>query len=785
MPINREKHKGRYRWLKISALIIIGIPLVLLAIMTTFILTSGWKALYPEKLSTAERLRMFPSAPLPLNNKVLIYWDDYQIPFIDAEDDRDCAFALGMVHAHLRGGQMDFFRRASQGRLAEIAGPVAANIDVAIQTLDLGYVVDEIYANMDPHARGWLDSFIEGINFYLSNCPKRPPESGLMNFTAEPYTYRDILTMARLVGADVNWFVFLASLPNRSSSNWKQTWDKQVETGTSGTASFREHKQLARLRQLIEGMSRSGSNSVAISPAKSAYNSAIIANDPHLGITIPNFFMLAGFKSPSYHCVGMMIPGIPFMALGRNPHLAWGGTNMRAASSDLYDVSGIPDNQITETSKKLNVRWWLNREFTVRRTPLGPILTDAKIIPSRDGDTIAIKWVGHQVSDEIGAFLRANRAENIPAFVEAFRGYAVSAQNLLVADTMGNIAMTLAARIPVRSYQKPPDVVLNPSNPDHLWDGYLEAPDLPVAFNPEDGFIASANNKPTEHDPPIGFFFTVSERIDRLKYLVGNCDSVDIEFIKKLQTDVYSAFSDRLKFRWIEFIDKFNLTDSAPELVVRLKGWDGHYDHDSRGPVAFETLTYYIAYNYLGNSAESYVYKNWNYIANHLADDIAGLPADKQKSLIDSSLVQANEQFAKFRTWGEMHRLGIGYVLRWFPVLGSRFRYAEFPASGSRETVMKTNHDLVKEKGYATYGSQSRHISIMDNPDNNYFTLLGGNDGWLGSENLTDHVQLWREVDYIKLPLTLENVKKRCRYHMSFTPGESVKLEVNENASDI
>jgi len=105
-----------------------------------------------------------------------------------------------------------------------------------------------------------------------------------------------------------------------------------------------------------------------------------------------------------------------------------------------------------------------------------------------------------------------------------------------------------------------------------------------------------------------------------------------------------------------------------------------------------------------------------------------------------------------------MHYMRLGPVYINLPYIGGWFRGYRFPVSGSRQTLMKTNHDLVRESHRATYGSQSRHISDMSNPDANYFALLGGQDGWPGSEHYADQIELWRTREYIQLPLTREKV---------------------------
>src|SRR5690606_4041574 len=96
----------------------------------------------------------------------------------------------------------------------------------------------------------------------------------------------------------------------------------------------------------------------------------------------PNLWLIVGYKSPSHHAVGLMLPGVPLIAVGRNPDIAWGGTSMRAATSALYDATTLlPD--ATERTERIAVRWWRATEMTVRETPLGPVLSDAPVLKDK------------------------------------------------------------------------------------------------------------------------------------------------------------------------------------------------------------------------------------------------------------------------------------------------------------------------------------------------------------------------------------------------------------------
>ena len=248
-----------------------------------------------------------PRAGLPLEGKVTVHWDDHQIPFIEAASDRDAAVALGLVHAHLRLGQMEILRRISQGRLAEMAGPAAVDIDHGLRLLDLGRAVPEIAAALPRATRDWLEAYLAGVNHYQRNVAELPHEFRVLGLAREPWTLADLLTFGRMAGADVNWLVWANLLKLRGRADWPEMWARLVDNGTASVPSF-AGTDVSGLDALLAGFSRSGSNSLAIAPSRSASGGALMVNDPHLGIHLPSLWLLAGVKSPSLNVVGLKFP---------------------------------------------------------------------------------------------------------------------------------------------------------------------------------------------------------------------------------------------------------------------------------------------------------------------------------------------------------------------------------------------------------------------------------------------------------------------------------------------
>jgi len=149
----------------------------------------------------------------------------------------------------------------------------------------------------------------------------------------------------------------------------------------------------------------------------------------------------------------------------------------------------------------------------------------------------------------------------------------------------------------------------------------------------------------------------------------------------------------------------------------------------------------------------------WNFLTTFLLHDLDALPQPCRESVLRTAAANAAAEFDRLGTWGELHRMRAAHWLVNLPVLGRAFVYAELPTGGSRETPMKASHGLITgQVAPATFGSMARHVSDMANPDANWFTLWGGQDGWLGSAAFMDQVPLWRDGSSIRVPLLAETV---------------------------
>ncbi|HKP95985.1 MAG TPA: penicillin acylase family protein [Fibrobacteria bacterium] len=723
-----------------------------------------------------ERLADFPVHDLPLQGAVRVRFDDRQIPFVEGDSDRDVAFALGMVHAHLRLGQMEITRRLARGRLAELLGPSAVKLDHSLRSLALGEAVPAMLASLPPETAVWLEGYAAGVSAYQRRMRTRPLEFILLRIPKADWTVEDVLMVSRLAGADVNWVMWLDILGLRRAYAWRVVWGKILDLGFASPASFTPEGWDAYLPRLLGSVIRSGSNSFA---ASSGPGKAWLASDPHLSVIFPNVWMLAGYRSPSYHAVGFMLPGLPFTALGRNPAVAWGATNMYAASSDLVDVSSLPEAAFTVRREVIRVRGWFPQEIALRSTAYGPVISDAPFLERYRGPAISLRWMGHRPSDEISAFLGASRARDWEGFRAAFRTYAVSGMNVVYADAGGTVGQLMAVRLPMRGPGAPPDLLTQPADSDRAWASLADSSALPHWSNPPGGFVVSANNLPAPTGFPVGYLFPPGDRHKRIRALLEGGREVTLDRLKAIQADVHSSSCDRVRSL---LSARIALTGAAGEgkgvrgMLRCLSEWDGDYRAVSRGAAAFQLIVHSFAVPYLesgyGGALTGYLLASEAFY-RVLEEELAREPGHALLQALELGVRRAYRQWRKYPTWGILHRLRPAHPLRLLPVVGRLFVLGDAAADGSSQTVQKTAHPVTGRPHAVTYGAVARHISDLSDPDGNHFALLGGQDGWLLSENSMDLWDKWRKREYVRIPLLPDSVAGAFPHVLVLEPSRS------------
>lgn len=458
-----------------------------------------------------------------------------------------------------------------------------------------------------------------------------------------------------------------------------------------------------------------------------------------------------------------MVPGTPVFGFGRTPYLAWGGTNLRATTSEFVDVSELPANVFTRETHQIAVRLWPDSEFVSRTSPYGPVMSDLDLAPDSNA-AFAVRWIGHQTSDEVTALLGAAQARTVDEFREALANYALPPQTFLVADTDGTIGSVVASQVPARPAGDPLRILTKPKTSDQNWKDVWTSVDLPNVTDPALGFLASANNRPaSDGTTPFGGHFPQDERIRRLQQLLSQEDKLSLKDLQTMQMDATSPLAiETLQFLRPRLTKVKTRSALERDALNALLDWNGSYAADDTGALIYEAfIEAFMSVTYAGldRSAELTVYRALGKERAFLLRDLMELPGALMERSLAHGIKTAALAAASGANWGDIHRLDVQHIFGSIPVLGARYRLDTIPISGSQETILKTAHPNTTEEHRTFFGAQARHISSLADPNENYFVLFGGQDGWLRSEQFADQVPLWRDGELIQVPLTPSSVR--------------------------
>ncbi len=252
-----------------------------------------------------------------------------------------------------------------------------------------------------------------------------------------------------------------------------------------------------------EAASALGSNSWAVGPGRSESGRAILAGDPHLGLSLPSIWYEAHLVVPGAMDVyGVTLAGVPAIVIGFNRHVAWTFTNTGADVMDLYlerlDDETVPSRYFLDGE-------WAPLEARIERFlgPRGRELAADTVLSTHRGPVIdlgdgpaSLRWTVLEECGELGALMRAARAESAPEWLEAMANWGAPAQVGLVADRDGRIAVQSAARYPARPGGARGDAYFDGATRQSDWLGRQDF--LPVAVDPPQGYLASANQQPVD-----------------------------------------------------------------------------------------------------------------------------------------------------------------------------------------------------------------------------------------------------------------------------------------------
>ena len=679
-----------------------------------------------------------------LDFPVTITSDRFGIPTITAQTRRDAALALGYVTARDRLFQMDLLRRRAAGRLSEIFGKAAIETDKRQRVIGFNRVASKIVAQLPNEQKQSLAAYTAGVNAFIQQMGTAPLEFLLLRYRPEPWKAEDSILVA------LNMFQMLSfsddeermvsimekSLPPEVVAFLTPDTDSYTQVLVGGADSHRPIQPIpvevlasirrdpkrdgVRAAKLVQPTDFDvGSNNWAVDGSKTVDGRVIVANDIHIGLSVPNLWYRASLRYGNVKTAGIVLPGVPATIIGSNGHVAWGLTNISGDFLDLVQLEINPENpdeyktpsgwrRFEVIDEQINIKGGKHVPHPVKLTIWGPVSQTSLM-----GKPVAIHATAQQPDAVDVGLLEMNEAKTLEDGLDVMNHFGAPPLNAVVADVNGRIGWTYCGRIPLR---KGFDGSTTKSWADGSidWDGYIPPSELPRVIAPPEGFIATANNRTVGKNYPytIGHNYAISYRAYRISQRLNEMEQITEQDMFQLQLDTRCDSYQFYRQLALSVLTEGVIVDN-PHLFKaykHLSAWDGRAEVDS---VAFGLLVRFrkilaedVFEPFLVACQEAdgnflYTWRTMDVplqmlltekISETLPDPVHFQDWDefilsKLERSIDQLCSEYNCKSLDQVTWGRIHRPRISHPLGFIPILGRFLNMPENPLPGSEGCI--------------------------------------------------------------------------------------------------
>ena len=744
--------------------------------------------------------------------------DEHGAVIINAKTDRDAFFAMGFAHAQDRLWQLELNRRIAGGRLSEVFGRQTVPQDALMRALGLYSAAEASWSRLSPEAQASLSAYAAGINAFLSQNPVLPPEFIALGVKPEPWRELDSLAYSKVFALSQSNNMW-KEISNLVASEYLTKEQMVALLGYSQTdlssgdknSNVAKGESLARLLAFQKGLENDlklggpyvGSNAWVVSGKFMQDGRATLANDPHLRLQIPSPWYAAHLKGDKLNVSGMTLVGLPLVIFGQNGDIAWGGTNMEADVQDLYVEQLNPEDptqykhngawtKFETSSYTINIRADFPSSFRakvepakieVRKTVDGPVVSD--VIGAFD-QPVSLRWTALDVDDaSYESFLRVNYARDWSSFKDAFKPYVSPALNMLYVDKANNIGSLGVGRIPIRGKGQGRIPVSGATN-DYAWTGYIPFESWPQRYNPEQGYIVSANDKLTDDKYPyfISADFAPPNRARRIEQLlqdkISKGEPISVDYVERMQGDTIDLSVESL----LQQLKQYSPKGSDQQRALNyLAAWNGDMGRDSQGAAIFFVWMRYLREELFAAAGGSYWDRERE--ANEIKRIVSATSYDQiQKALtqgasnwcangscdavLSESLNKAIRELNKRRGsnmdkwhWGDVHETVYEHTPFSSLKFPARIFERRISSGGSTDTINVANAVYSESTGYEqNFSAGFRQIIQMNNGSVSHLYMNStGQSGNVLATHYDDMIEPFRDVKYFALDQATANNK--------------------------
>jgi penicillin amidase len=752
-----------------------------------------------------------------LSAPVSVTRDSRGVPAIEATNLDDLFFAQGYVTAQDRLFQMDLMRRAAAGELSEIVGDVALKHDREQRILGLRATADAGLQHLTAEDREYFGSYAQGVNAFIELHRKSlPVEFRILGYSPRPWTARDSLVIAYQMvetlstppDAALTKEKILAKLgPQLTADLYVNTsWADHppgVDQPAKGVAipnaenspglAEEKNRAPALLAPWIAGFWQQhphglGSNNWVISGAHTVSGKPLLSNDMHLGHQMPNLWYEAHLHAGDFDVAGVTLPGYPFAIVGHNRRIAWGFTNVGPTVEDVYietfDDKGLyltPEGwkapQVRRES--IRVKGKPDVDVTVLTTRHGPIVSDLAPGETRK---ISLRWTLY--GGIRNPFFRIDCAQDWQQFRSALNEFDAPGQNVVFADTSGNIGYQATGKVPIRA-SGDGSLPQDGSDNAHEWTGYIPFDKLPSVLNPPSGVIATANGRitPDKYPYSISVEWEAPWRTQRIYRLLGLGQNLAARDMLNVEMDIHSEFDRFLAHELANAAaETHKLSSRARDAAEILRRWDGEMDANSAAPSIITTARHELKRQLLepklgpatGSVSSDLNWKSYSWtmetvwMQNVLAQrPPRWLPSgysgynDLLAGVLEKAVEKAPADLNSWK-WGAQNSVTIqNPILGRIPGVRRWSGPGENPQSGSGYTVKASGRD---------YGPSERFTADLSNFDLSTLNTVTGQSGNILSPHYMDQWEAWYSGHTFPLPFSSTAVRNSAAHRMILEP---------------
>jgi penicillin amidase len=521
---------------------------------------------------------------------------------------------------------MDFQTRFASGRLCEVVGEKAIEVDRYQRRMGMVYGAENSIKGMleNPKTTKMVNAYTAGINAYISSLSPAdlPLEYKILDFKPEKWTpikcafLLKQMSAVLAMGSDEFYMTNILKKfgPEITKDLFPDYPFKESPIIPIGTQwnfkplpipqAPKEYNEMLggniQTKQKIEGI---GSNNWAVSGKKTKSGSPILANDPHLDLSLPSIWYQIQLHAPGLNTYGVSLPGAPGIIIGFNQNIAWGVTNVAADVLDFYQIK-FKDNtykqywfnngwrNTTKRLEKIKIRNGVDQIDTVYYTHQGPVVYLQKSKYNKANNVPvgnALRWIAHDKSNELMTFYHLNRGKNYDDYRKALTFFTAPAQNFIFASVDNDIAITPNGKFPLK-WKNQGKFILDGTDKTNDWQGWIPASHNPTVKNPPRNFVSSANQSSTDTTYPyyLNWEFAPYERGQRINDQLNGMKNITVDSMRKLQGDAYSLMAENILPHVLPLVNPNQLNPNQKRAFELTKKWNNYFDANSIAASVFD-----------------------------------------------------------------------------------------------------------------------------------------------------------------------------------------------------